>query len=246
MGARLQAGKPAVNISLPVEGSVGAGRLPSFGPGKKSLYPIPRSGGFDREHLWCRAFWPGRRTLRGGVMMMNLMAKKGWTGLALVMALLVWSGCSRTPRPVVQNFDSYETIQIGPVSYVTGQGTRVSATDRGWVQHEVDSIPGATFQVQVKTDPPRNFRYDADLERRRFQRAVPNGRWTSAQYHSRDGRENMRINVQGLSRKGERVYGALNIVRKDGQTAIVSAMGPMEHRDEIARTTARLAKSLEL
>lgn len=177
---------------------------------------------------------------------MMVKGQKAFAGLFLVMALLIWSGCSRTPRPVVQNFDSFESIEIGPVRYVTGEGTRVTAKDRGWVQHEVASIPGATFQVQINTDPPRQFRYDADLERRRFQRAVPNGRLTSAQYHSRDGRENMHVNISGLTRQGEQVYGSLKIVRKDGHTAVVSAIGPMEHRDAIARTTAQIARSLEL
>jgi hypothetical protein len=164
-------------------------------------------------------------------------------GTILGATLLV--GCAGGPRPSVDDFDSYQIVQIGKLRYITPDGIRASDKRRGLVQHDILNHPDVFVKVAFDSNPPRSLRFDADAEKRRFLDQVPNGELTSVQYGEYEGRQHIKIMVRGRQRDGRLVHGNLLLLREGGNTATVRLIGPWEKRDAMNGYIESFSRTME-
>lgn len=187
--------------------------------------------------------------------------------LAAVLVLTVLSGCAGRLNISVQDVDTYHVVKIGAASYIAGDGLAVTDTGRRSVTHEVGHIPGAVLTVSVDPNPPRDFRFDADAEKRKFVKALPRGYLTSAQYAEVDDwvrargaagelprgeeafekkiQERVRVNARGTTPAGEEIAGAMIVLREMGRTATVKVTGPYSEAPKLNILVERIADSVE-
>ncbi|MBI1293057.1 hypothetical protein GC173_17755 [bacterium] len=169
----------------------------------------------------------------------------GKFALALILGVTLVAGCSSAPRPVVQDFDTFQVVNIGQLRYTTPDGYHVVRQKAGYAIHEAGQLPGSTIMVKYDVNPPRNLNFDADAEKRQFLDQVPGARLTSAQYSEEGARKRIKIMVEGLTREKEQLRGALLMVREGNRTATVRIIGPWEDRNEINHQIEKLAASFE-
>ncbi len=166
--------------------------------------------------------------------------------ILLASAVLVAGGCAVGSKPTVRDFDSYEEVTIGPVHYVTPQGTRVLEQGAGYVDHSIAAVPGGVFTVEVDPSPPRSLRDDADQKKRRFLRSIPNGRLTSVQYHEVGERRYVRVFAKGTTEGGKELTGVMTYLREKKSAAVVKSVGPLEYQNELRHATEDLAGRVKL
>lgn len=187
--------------------------------------------------------------------------------LAAVVVLAVLSGCTGRLDIDVHDVDTYHVVKIGPVSYIAGEGLDVTEKGRTSVTHEVARIPGSILTVAVDPSPPRDFRFDADAEKRKFVKALPKGYLTSAQYGEVDDwvrargsagdiprgekafekkvQERVRVNARGTTPEGEELAGVMIVLREAGSTATVKVVGPYRQAPRLNALAESIADSVE-
>jgi hypothetical protein len=165
------------------------------------------------------------------------------TFLALASAGL--SSCYKAAKPRVGDFDTYQIVRLGPAEYVTPDGVKVTKTGPGFVEHQVNFLPNSTVRVEVDPNPPRDFKFDADAEKRRFLDELDNSYLRSAQYSENDGVRRIRVFAEG-TRDEQPVHGILYVIRQQTDTATIRLVGPRGDRVEINRLGERLADAMKL
>ncbi len=163
-----------------------------------------------------------------------------------VSMITVLASCGSSNRPIVKDYDTYETVRIGPVYYTLPEEVSVVSTGTGYVDHESSKIKDTIIRVEVDTSPPRSLKFDADAERRRFLSEVPGSYTTSVQHVARDNQDNLKLLVRGRDSDGTMLYGAMSVLRSEGNTAVLKIVGPFSERDEINILAERLTPAFTL
>lgn len=167
--------------------------------------------------------------------------------LALLACAAILTGCSRGPRPVVTDYDSYSTVSMGPISYMTSNGVPIVKKGPGYVVHEVDRLPGVTVRVEWDTNPPISLKRDADAAARRFLLQLSqNAMLRSTQYDEVENKRVVKCFAEGTSSSGEPLYGSMMMMRAGDKTARIKVKGPYALRTDIERAMTRIANGIQL
>lgn len=165
--------------------------------------------------------------------------------LLLAIAVLGLTACSRGPQPVVNNFDTFQTVQLGPISYTAPDGVRVTEKGPGYLVHEIERLPGVVVRVELDASPPRSLKLDADAAKRRFISGIPNGVLRSVQYDKLDQKEIIKVFADGNRETGEKLYGSMMMLRQGNRTARIKVQGPYEDRNQIENIMQRIAMEVK-
>ncbi len=164
--------------------------------------------------------------------------------IASIAALLC--SCSSSRRPVVLDYDTYQIVTIGDVSYTTPNNVELESRGRSSVVHKLNEIGGATMKVSVDTSPPRDLSFDADATRRQFLHSMNKAQSRSAQYNELNGVRRVKITADGRDLSGKHTYGTLTLLRNSDTTAILSIVGPWEYRGQIDSFMERMIPKVHL
>lgn len=186
--------------------------------------------------------------------------------LVAMLLVVVVVGCASRLPIKVHDVDTYHQVEIGPVTYLLGDGFPVVEKGRTKVVHEVASIPDARLEIIVDPSPPRDFKFDADAEKRVFLRSLPNANLTSAQYKEvedwvrvvNDGGEDpigeesferkvqqrMKINTKARPDGAPEQVGVLIVLREKNRTATVRIIGNHSDAPALNRLADQVADSI--
>ncbi len=165
------------------------------------------------------------------------------TGFGLAMLV----GCGSSRKTTVLDYDTYQVVEVGAARYVTPAGVTAEKVQQGLVRHHVESLPGTSIEVRIKTDPPRSLKVDGDEERRLYLREIGgNVRTKSIMYHDLAGRRLLRMRIEGIDEDGKRLFGILDVVRESKETAIVRVLGPAELENEIINFVDDFSREISL
>lgn len=170
--------------------------------------------------------------------------------LTMIFAAVVLfaTGCTRGPKPQIKEQDSYQEVTIGPIHYITREGTEVSRKGPGFVEHTTQRLPGVKVRVEYDSNPPVSLKRDADVSERRFLREIANTSWLrSTQYDVVDNKEVVKCFVEGQTKDNRHVYGSMMMMRNaDNKTARIIVQGPFELRGDIERIMNRIAENISV
>jgi len=174
------------------------------------------------------------------------------TTFAAAAALnLLLTGCATAPQAEVRDFDTYQVISLGDANYVTPMGVRAVNSGRGFVEHQIDHLPGVSVRVSIDPNPPRDFKFDSDAATRQFLDELDTSFLRSAQYSKpvyRNGEEVrtqqwMKVFTEGQGSEGP-ISGVLLIVREQNETALIRLIGPRDKRFEMNQMVERIARAV--
>ncbi|MCC5877240.1 MAG: hypothetical protein JJU11_13545 [Candidatus Sumerlaeia bacterium] len=187
-------------------------------------------------------------------------------GLVAMLLMVVVAGCASKLPVAVHDVDTYHMVEIGPVAYTLGDGFPVVEKGRTKVVHDVVSIPGTRLEISVDPNPPRDFRFDADAEKRIFLRSLPNANLTSAQYNEvedwvrvvNDGieepigedsferkvQQRMKINTRARPSDAPELTGVLIVLREKNRTATVRIIGNHSDAPALNRLADQVADAI--
>lgn len=198
--------------------------------------------------------------------MSSKIARRTIQGLAALLLVAAVSACATRLPIKVHDVDTYHQVHIGSVSYTLGDGYPVIEKGRTMVAHAVEAVPGARLEIEVDPNPPRDFRFDADAEKRKFLRALPNANLTSAQYNEvtdwvrvrSEGTElpqgeesfeqktqyRVKINTRARANDGSEMVGVLVVLREMDRTATVRLVGNREDAHTLNRLADKVADEI--
>lgn len=165
----------------------------------------------------------------------------------LAAAVAVLGGCSRLPNPevvTVQEFDPYQRVVLGPVNYVTPLGSSVIHQEKGQVHHRFQSLPDSTIIVRLAADPPLSLQRDADRYNRAFLTLMDSGYTESVEYTTRGTAESVKVTTKGIAEDGSAKTGILAVLRQDGKTVAIYALGEASQRFDLDRAVEKYADAI--
>lgn len=166
--------------------------------------------------------------------------------VAGAIALIGITSCRQAAVPVIEDFDTYQMVTIGPAHYTTPAGVRDTRHGRGFVEHKVEGLDGVTVRVNVDPNPPRDVKFDADAEKRKFLDDLHGSFLRSVQYSEYKGTQKIKIIAHSVDKAGTPLYGTLMMVRAGSNTATIRAVGPRDKQTEMNRLVETLANEMKL